>query len=74
MGIETRGPKEIRVRAGRSRAWVAVQASVSEPTARLYEVDEGAVESDAKRHALAQVYASLEADVRSNSTTRGHAA
>lgn len=53
-------PKEIRQRAGRSRAWVAVQAGVSEPTARLYETDPSAVETEAKRNALAEVYARLE--------------
>jgi hypothetical protein len=51
--------KEIRQRAGRSRMWVAVQAGVSEPTARLYESDPSAVESTTKRSALASVYASL---------------
>lgn len=51
--------KEIRQRAGRSRMWVAVQAGVSEPTARLYESDPAAIESDSKRRSLAAVYASL---------------
>lgn len=55
--------KEIRQRAGRSRMWVAVQANTSEPTARLYESDPCAVESPAKRAALASVYARLEAEI-----------
>jgi hypothetical protein len=53
-------PKEIRRQSGRSRAWVAAQANVSEPTAKLYEeAGPEAVASDTKRAALANVYARL---------------
>lgn len=54
--------KQIRELTGRSRMWVAVKAGVSEPTARLYEVDPAAIESEQKRAALAAVYAELAAE------------
>ena len=54
-------PKEIRKRSGRSRAWVAAMAGVSDPTARLYEIAPENVEDERKRAALAGVYGSLAA-------------
>jgi hypothetical protein len=52
--------KELRRAAGKSRAWVAAHAGVSEPTARLYELAPDAV-SERPRKALAAVYARLAA-------------
>lgn len=61
-GDKIENAKEIRQRAGRSRAWVAAMAGVSEPTATIYELDPSAVKSDAKRAALASVYAQLDSE------------
>lgn len=62
MGVDDRieNARQVRQRAGRSRAWVAAMAGVSEPLATIYELDPDAVKSDAKRAALAAVYAQLE--------------
>lgn len=54
-----RRAKEIRQRAGRSRAWVAAMAGVSEPTATIFELDPDAVKSERKRKALERIYADL---------------
>jgi predicted transcriptional regulator len=51
--------KEIRKQAKRSLAWVAVMAGVSEPTAKLFELDESAVANMDKRAALQSVYEQL---------------
>ena len=66
-------PKDIRTRSRRSRAWVAVQAGVSEPTAKLYEVaGPDAVKDLAKRAALGEVYGSL-ASVARDDRSSDHA-
>lgn len=60
---EANSAKDIRRRKGRSRAWVAAMAGVSEPTCKLYEeAGPHAVASDDKRAALAAVYATLAGD------------
>jgi hypothetical protein len=51
--------KEIRKRAKRSLAWVAVMSGVSEPTAKLFELNESAVANAEKRAALQSVYEQL---------------
>lgn len=58
----SRTAREIRQRAGKSRAWVAAMAGVSEPTATIFEIDPEQVKTPAKRDALARVYARLAVD------------
>lgn len=52
-------PKDARRAVGWSLAKAAVMADVSEPTARLYEVDPSAVATPEKRHSLDRVYGEL---------------
>lgn len=56
-----RGPREIRRERGIPLIQVAAAARTTETTARLFEADPMAVASEAKRKALAAVYAKLEA-------------
>lgn len=58
--------KDIRIAAGRSRAWVAVQAGVSEPTCKLYEVAGRDVVGPRARASLDRVYGDLEAQLGSS--------
>jgi hypothetical protein len=53
------GAKEKRMAAGKSRAWCAAMAGVSEATARAYELDPSAV-SESRRRRLAGVYDGLD--------------
>lgn len=57
--MSTKSPKEIRRAAGVSLDKIAARADVSGPTARIYEIDPGAVKDDRKRAALAREYAEL---------------
>lgn len=52
-------PRDIRIAAGKSQMWTAVQAGVSEPTLRLYEANRESV-SEPKRKALDSAYAALD--------------
>lgn len=52
-------PRAIRRAARKPLIWTAVQAGVSEPTARVYELDPLAVRDERKRAALDVVYAEL---------------
>jgi hypothetical protein len=52
--------REIRERAGVSRAKAAAAADVTETTARVYELDPDAIRERAKRDALDRVYAGFE--------------
>ena len=63
--------REIRKAAGKSLEWVAVQASVSSPTVRLFELVPTAVCSAPKRIALEAVYASLAATLASTPAGEG---
>jgi len=56
--------KEIRKKAGKSMAWVAVMAGTSEPTAKLYELAGPEAVREEKREALRRVYAQLEAGLK----------
>lgn len=58
--VKAMTPTEIRSRAGKSRAWVAAMAGVSEPTAKLYEVGGPQAVGPRAREALDRVYRSLE--------------
>ena len=53
--------KEKRVRAGWPLIKVAVLAHVSEPTARIYEIDRNGVRDAQKRASLDSVYAQIPA-------------
>lgn len=59
---EVRKPslRERRERAGISLAKAAVLSDVSEPTARVFEIDPFAVKDERKRAALLRVYDSFE--------------
>lgn len=52
-------PREIRQAAGLSLAKVAARADVSEPTARIFEIDPNAVKDVRKRESLGRVYGEL---------------
>jgi hypothetical protein len=52
-------PRKVRQAAGVSLAKTAARADVSEPTARVYELDPNAVRDTRKRESLDRVYASL---------------
>lgn len=56
-------PKEIRVLSGRSMAWVAAMAEVSQPTIKLYEmVGPHAIATQKTRNKVIEFYKKLEKD------------
>jgi hypothetical protein len=61
--------KAIRAAAGKSRAYVAVHAGVSEPTAKLFETAGEDAVGERPRKALRAVYERMAADVASAGKT-----
>lgn len=56
-------PKDIRILAGKSMAWVAAMAGVSEPMVKLYEMaGPNAIATPKKRDKVIDFYKKLEKD------------